>query len=259
MATKTAADRLKDEVKVTGRTGGRFKGVFSEIGSSAGLNSIIGGGGKGGGTGGGAGGAGGTGGKAGGRGSFIVIKGGGDGGADALAFDKMLDEVRPGDLITSDFMVRLLERINQLEAAVLELAKGGDVTVPDFFGRSLLQVVTAVGASNGLLVFGLVLDVGGNVINPNQSGPRVVLGQHPAPGDEVDEGTELNLLVAFSNDLAAGPAGGGAGGGFAGVLGGARSEPAGELERVTDDDAQPGAAAKAAPRAASKSRKSPAK
>ena len=247
MATKTTAERINNEVKIGARTGSRLKGVFAGIGTRAGI-SLTGGGTK----------TGGTGGR--GSGSVVIIKGGGADGTDEVAVDRMLDEVRPGDLITSDFMVRLLERINQLEAAVLKLAGGGEVTVPDLFGRSLSKVIASVQKSDGALAIGLILDVLGTEVNPAEPGTRVVLGQQPPAGNEVDEGTEIDLLVSLVQRVDSPPVGGGinlSDSAPGGPAAGATAD--GELERVTDDDAAAAAGTKSAPRGASKSRRSPTK
>lgn len=250
---KTTAQIQDLDITITQGTAGRLKGVFAGIGNTAGI--IVGG------TGGGAGGQG--------SGPGILIAGAGEDGGDEIAFDSMLDEVRPGDLITSDFMMRLLARVNQLEAAVLKLAEGGDVVVPDLFGQTLTKVAEAVGNSGGKLAFGLVLDVIAQEIDPTEDdeGPRLVLAQYPAPGDEVDEGTELNLLVSFLNRgvqaerMVAGDVVGASS--FRGPA--VRAEPAaggpssGELQRVTDEPARPGAGTKSGARGASKSRRTAAK
>ena len=206
---------------------------------------------------------GGTGGR--GTGPTVAIAGSG-GGSDVIAYDTMLDEVRPGDLITSDFMIRLLRRINVLEAAVQQLASGGEVIVPDLFGQPLRKVTAAVKKGAGKLEFGLVLDVTGEQIDPEKAddAARVVLGQYPVPGEEVDEGTELNLLVSILPRRGEQP-GGGIGGALdfarasrGGAAPGAAADATGELERVTDETPPPaaGGASKGASKAA---RKSPAK
>lgn len=242
------------DISISPGRGSQVTGVFAGIGNSAGIS--VGGGGATTGTGG-------TGG--GGSAPPIVIAGAGEDGSDLIAFDPMLDEARPGDLITADFMTRLLRRINVLEAAVLQLASGGDVVVPDLFGQPLSAVAAAVNQSAGKLAFGLVLDGLGTEINPQESfnSTRLVLGQHPAPGAEVDEGTELNLLVSIIFSLRQNDAAGGAGGGFnvaSAEASGARAAAApaaGELQRVTDDTPQ--RAAGGASKGASKARKSSAK
>jgi hypothetical protein len=155
-----------------------------------------------------------------GTGPAIVIAGAGEEGGDAVAFDPMLDEVRPGDLITSDFMMRLLARINRLEAVARTLAARGEVLVPDLFGQSLSATLAAVQASDGLLRVGRILDTAGQQVSASQPGTRVVLGQHPAPGEEVDRGTRLNLLVSFVVSSGQQPApGGGTGSGIGGIVG----------------------------------------
>lgn len=242
------------DISINPGRGTQVTGVFAGIGNSAGI--VVGGGGA----------TTGTGGTAvGGSAPPIVIAGAGEDGADLIAFDPMLDEARPGDLITADFMTRLLRRINVLEAAVLKLAAGGEVVVPDLFGQQLSAVAAAVEQSAGKLKFGLVLDGLGTEIDPEETddGTRLVLGQYPAPGAEVDEGTELKLLVSIIFTLRQNDAGGGAGGGFNFVsaeASGARAAAppaAGELQRVTDDP--PPRAAGGASKGASKARKSASK
>ena len=226
-------------------TRNRLKGVFAGIGNFAGIS--VGGGGT-------------TGTGGGGSAPPLVIAGAGDDGSDVIAFDPMLDEVRPGDLIKSDFMTRLLRRINVLEAAVLKLASGGDVVVPDLFGQQLSKVAAAVKQS-GKLKVGLVLDAVGTEIDADAAaeGARLVLGQYPVPGAEVDEGTGLNLFVSIT--LRGQQPVGGIGGATeffsvnrTAAPGGAAE---GELERVTDEAPPP--AAGGASKGASKARKSPAK
>lgn len=250
MAIKTMAQAQNLDIAINQGSGTRFTGVFAGVGNTnaisvgGGGGISTGGGGKGGGTG---------------SGESIVIAGAGDDGSDLVAFDAMLSEARPGDLITSDFMTRLLKRINVLEAAVLKLASGGDVVVPDLFGQKLSKVAAAVKNSAGMLEFGLVLDAVGTEIDPEEvdDGARLVLGQYPVPGAEVDEGTELNLFVSiiFRGQQP--------GGGISGASGIANRDAAPaaaaaeELQRVTDEAPQSGAGG--ASKNASKSRKPAAK
>lgn len=245
----SVGEMLERELAIVSRTGNRFKDVFAGSGNFAGIS--VGGGRTG--TGGGAGGQG--------AGPVVVIAGAGEEGGDEVVFDPMLDEVRPGDLITSDFMLRLLARVNRLEAVLRRIGEGGAVAVPDFFGVPFQNAIDAVQKSGGKLKFGLMIDTTGQQIDVATPGKRVVLGQHPAPGDEVDEGTVLNLLVSPAKGGTGDPVPSAGGGGqnlFRSEPGGpaAGASDAGELERATDDDAQTAAGTKSAPRGASKSRKS---
>ena len=244
----TVGDVQNRGIAINQGSSNKFTGVFANIGNLSNLfeNIVVGGGG-----GGGGGATGGTG--------TIVIAGAGDDGSDVIAFDPMLDEVRPGDLITSDFMKRLLQRINVLEAAVLKLASGGEVVVPDLFGQQLSAVRTAVNQSGGKLKFGLVLDAFQTEIDPDETdeGPRLVLGQYPVPGAEVDEGTELNLFVSTTVGFNRTDAGFDFALANPSAASAAPAPAAEELQRVTDETPTP--AAGGASKGASKARKGPAK
>lgn len=106
----------------------------------------------------------------------------------------LLDEVRPGDLITSDFMRRLLTGLARLEVEITDL---GRVQVPELFGKDLEEAEAEL--TRNKLKVGKVLDAFGRHVSQNpieRFVERKVLSQSPPAGSRTDEGESVNLLVS---------------------------------------------------------------
>lgn len=112
-----------------------------------------------------------------------------------LEFDK---GVRPGDLITAEFMNRLLRRVAQLENALASVEAGKPVGVPNFFGMSLFDAAEAVRQTGGNLVMGRVLNVLGTSVLYSSGIARecVVLAHFPVPDANVGFRTSVDFVVS---------------------------------------------------------------
>lgn len=106
----------------------------------------------------------------------------------------LTDTVRPGDVITSDLMMRLIALVNAHETALGGGTAG--VVVPSLFGRTLGEARTALQLQQ--LVLGTVVDVFGNFVNAagSSSDGLMVLNQVPASGARTVTGGSVNLVVA---------------------------------------------------------------
>ncbi len=126
--------------------------------------------------------------------------GGKRGGSGAL-IRSLLDEVRPGDLITSDFMRRLLQGLAGLEDVLGQLDDPvGIGKVPDVVFLQLPRALTMLRANEPSLSIEGVYDTFGNKVatgDKNESrGERIVLAQFPVPGAKITGDKSVKLLVS---------------------------------------------------------------
>jgi hypothetical protein len=107
----------------------------------------------------------------------------------------ILDTPRPGDVISSDLMTRIVTMLNAHEAALSGTSAGG-VVVPSLFGRTLAETRVALGLQQ--LVLGTVVNVFGATVNTSGSstGTLMVLNQVPAGGARTVAGAAVNLVVS---------------------------------------------------------------
>lgn len=137
-----------------------------------------------------------------------------------IGFVKLTDAqlVRPGDLITADFINKLLGRLARLEAIIGlgGAAERGTFAMPYLFGVPLIPVLEGL-ASRGLKLRKIV-DVSGRVVADSakttfststvlalvrrlaglQDDMPVVIGQYPVPKARVKRGEMVSLLVNLS-------------------------------------------------------------
>src|SRR5262249_36127012 len=103
-------------------------------------------------------------------------------------------QVRPGDLVSSDVMNAILERLAQLG--------GGGVTgtqvVPNVFGSFLGDARAAILQPGRQLLLGFTYDVTGAAVDPLSSANfnLIVLNQSPAGNTLVAPSTPVNLVVS---------------------------------------------------------------
>lgn len=114
------------------------------------------------------------------------------------------DTIRPGDVISSDLMVRLIALVNAHEVALGGVAAGG-ITVPDLFGRNLAEARVALQLQR--LVLGTVIDAFGAIVSSATSATSsvAVLNQVPAAGARTVAGAAVNLVVAAQNSTTPAP------------------------------------------------------
>jgi hypothetical protein len=119
-------------------------------------------------------------------------------------------KVVEGELIKSDWVNSLLEKLGELNAKVIQLSAGipaGTVTVPNVFGKTLFQARQILTLPSLKLTLGNVLDSNGASINAQSPGSFSlnVLGQYPVPGAKATPGSAVNLLVAGKAESAPSP------------------------------------------------------
>jgi hypothetical protein len=111
------------------------------------------------------------------------------------------EKVQPGDLITAEWMNKLLMRLARLELLFghSRFADRGAAEFFTVFGEKLSDALEMIRKTGGHLQLGMVLDITGAEIKPTESGKisRRVLGQFLVP-DERDGSTVVNLLVTSS-------------------------------------------------------------
>jgi hypothetical protein len=110
------------------------------------------------------------------------------------------ERVEPGDLITSELINELLAMIRDMDTQIDVLAGtiGGNVPVPNLFGRTLLTARSTLTQPTINLRVGTVLDATGNVIDPDLAAEqhRLVISQAPAAGMRVSARAAVNMVVA---------------------------------------------------------------
>lgn len=107
----------------------------------------------------------------------------------------ILDTVRPGDVISSDLMARIIAALNAHDAA-LSGSAGAGVVVPELFGRTLGEARVSLQLQQ--LVLGSVVDAFGIFVNTagSSADSRIVLNQVPAGGARTVVGGAVNLVVS---------------------------------------------------------------
>lgn len=110
----------------------------------------------------------------------------------------LTDTIRPGDVISSDLMTRIIAMLNAHEAAIGGGTTGG-VVVPNLFGRTLSNARTAL--TQQQLTLGTVVDVFGAIVNTTGStaGGLMVLNQVPIGGSRTVIGASVNLVVSAAS------------------------------------------------------------
>ncbi|MCA1612875.1 MAG: hypothetical protein LC800_01730 [Acidobacteria bacterium] len=113
---------------------------------------------------------------------------------------ELLDEVRPGDLITSDFMRRLLAGLAGLEDYLGQLDDSAGIgAVPDVIFLQLPKALAMLRANEPTLKIEGAYDPFGNKIKldgETARGERIVLAQFPVPGAKVTGDRMVKLLVS---------------------------------------------------------------
>ena len=129
---------------------------------------------------------------------------GGKRGGSGELIRSLLDEVRPGDLITSDFMRRLLQGLAGLEDVLGQLDDSvGIGKVPDVVFLQLPRALTMLRANEPSLDIEGVYDTFGNRVAIGEAnlkaetrGERIVLAQFPVPGAKITGDKSVKLLVS---------------------------------------------------------------
>lgn len=110
-----------------------------------------------------------------------------------------IQHVNPGDLIRADYINGIVDQVQNLATQVANLGvQAGNVQVPNLFGATLASARATLSAPLVGLSLGAVLDVQGNVINPNllSSANLTVLVQVPAAGAFAYKGSSVNVVVS---------------------------------------------------------------
>lgn len=122
------------------------------------------------------------------------------GGGGGSLIRELLDEVRPGDLITSDFMRRLLAGLAGLEEYLGQLdGSPGIGTVPDVIFLQLPKALAMLRANEPELKIEGAFDPFGNKVRlegETNRGERIVLAQFPVPGAKITGDRMVKLLVS---------------------------------------------------------------
>lgn len=110
-------------------------------------------------------------------------------------------EVKPGELISSEWINDLLAKLAELDAQVQLLAGSvgtGSIVVPDLFGRTLTQARQILTLPAQQLSLGSLVDAVGANVNPNsaEAGALIVIGQYPVPGARSVPGGAVSLLLS---------------------------------------------------------------
>jgi len=106
----------------------------------------------------------------------------------------IVDDVRPGDIISSDLMRRIVKMLNEHEVKLG--GSPGGIVVPNLFGKTVAQAKVILPLQQ--LTLGVLVDTDGTSVDPNAAGAdaRLVLGQVPAAGQGTFLGGSVDLLVA---------------------------------------------------------------
>ena len=111
---------------------------------------------------------------------------------------QLSDRVRPGDLIQSDLMNLILQRLQELSDSISGLSDTGRVSVPSVFARTLADARTILALPMNRLNVGNVIDAFGLAVDVNavESRTRLVVNQIPPPGARVASGSAVDLVLA---------------------------------------------------------------
>lgn len=106
----------------------------------------------------------------------------------------LVDDIRPGDIISSDLMRRIVQMLNDHELKLGGTPSG--VVVPSLFGKTVAQAKTILPLQK--LTLGVLVDTAGASVDPNAAGAdtRLILGQVPSAGQGTFLGGSVDLLVA---------------------------------------------------------------
>lgn len=129
---------------------------------------------------------------------------GGFGGGSGELIRSLLNEVRPGDLITSDFMRRLLQALAGLQDILGQLDDSvGIGKVPDVIFLQLPQALSILRGNDPPLKIEGVYDTFGNRVavgdadmKAGSRGERIVLAQFPVPNAKITGDKSVKLLVS---------------------------------------------------------------
>lgn len=108
----------------------------------------------------------------------------------------IIDTIRPGDVISSDLMARIIALLNAHDLALG--GAGGALAIPNLFGRTVTEARLMLQLQQ--LALGSVVDIFGAIVNPNSSasGSLVVLNQVPIAGAGTIVGAAVSLVVSGS-------------------------------------------------------------
>lgn len=116
----------------------------------------------------------------------------------------IVDTVRPGDVISSDLMTRIIALLNAHDAALG--AGTGGIVVPNLFGRTIIEAQLMLQMQQ--LALGSVVDVFGTIVNPQAaaSASLMVLNQVPVAGAGTIVGAAVSVVVSAQSGGGGGPA-----------------------------------------------------
>ena len=102
-----------------------------------------------------------------------------------------LKKVQPGDLIKSDLINLIIERLLDLSSKIAGAGGTGSVTVPNLFGRTICEAATIIKQPQINLQLSNVVDAFGTSIDPDliESKSRLIINQVPDPGVRVNSGS----------------------------------------------------------------------
>ncbi|MDH5179221.1 MAG: hypothetical protein OEZ39_14575 [Gammaproteobacteria bacterium] len=120
------------------------------------------------------------------------------------------EKVKPGDIITSEFMNSLLDEVEFIRTTLDGLlgALPGTVIVPSVFGKTLIEARSIVTSSENKLALGSVFNIYGVLVDPLATEVRTsrVLYQLPVAGARVAIGSSVNMVIsAAAGDTGTGP------------------------------------------------------
>lgn len=104
---------------------------------------------------------------------------------------KQFERVKRGDLITADLINSIMEELKMVSAS-------GAVVVPKLFGFSLAQAKSILtDPAVGLVTGDIIATNGDRIYAYNQSAlAMVVLNQFPCPGEIVEKGNPVDIVIA---------------------------------------------------------------
>lgn len=108
--------------------------------------------------------------------------------------NKLPEKVEPGDIISSELMTAILNRLSELSESII----AGSQVVPNVFGVRLPEARSLIIQSPSQLSLGFVVDVSGATIDPftPANANLIVLNQSPSANNRVPPNTPINLLVS---------------------------------------------------------------
>lgn len=111
--------------------------------------------------------------------------------------------VQPGDIISSELMTLILNRLAELTDVVLT----GTQMVPDVVGMRLFDAKNLIQQPSRQLSLGFVIDLGGASLNPNsaENAALIVINQSPTSGSLAQINAPVNLIVSQSAQVTPSP------------------------------------------------------